>query len=177
MAIPAAYGSSQARGPIGAAAASLCHSHSNAESEPRLWPNLSSRQRQILNPLSEARDWTWNLMVPSWIHFCWATTGTPTFFWYLYSHFSYFMIIQFLWCIFSIHLLSAYRCMYSWPLNGVGVTSMVHLYVDVFFNRYCIPTRELWSMDAGPQMMMANHSYTWIFDWVVVVRTVLQSQP
>ena len=33
IAIPAAYGSSWARGWIGAAAASLCHSHSNARSE------------------------------------------------------------------------------------------------------------------------------------------------
>jgi len=31
-----AHGSSQARGRIGAASASLCHSHSNVESEPRL---------------------------------------------------------------------------------------------------------------------------------------------
>ena len=36
----------------------------------------SSQQRQILNPLSEARDGTCNLMVPSWIHFCCTTTGT-----------------------------------------------------------------------------------------------------
>ena len=36
MAAPAAYGSSQARGGIGAAAASLHHSHSNARSEPNL---------------------------------------------------------------------------------------------------------------------------------------------
>ena len=34
-------------------------------------------QRRILNPLSEARDGTWNLIAPSWIHFCCATTGTP----------------------------------------------------------------------------------------------------
>ena len=32
------YGSSQARGPVGAAAAGLCHSHSKARSEPRLPP-------------------------------------------------------------------------------------------------------------------------------------------
>ena len=38
----------------------------------------SSRQRQILNPLSEARYQTHNLMVPSWIHFHCATTGMPT---------------------------------------------------------------------------------------------------
>ena len=36
-AAPTAYGGSQARGQIGATAASLHHSHSNARSEPRLW--------------------------------------------------------------------------------------------------------------------------------------------
>ena len=34
-------------------------------------------QRRILDPLSEARDQTRNLMVPSQIHFRCATTGTP----------------------------------------------------------------------------------------------------
>ena len=38
-----------------------------------------SWQRQILNPQREARDQTHNLMVPSWIRFCCATTGTPTY--------------------------------------------------------------------------------------------------
>ena len=37
----------------------------------------SSQQRRILNPLSEARDLTRNLMVPSRIHFHCTTTGTP----------------------------------------------------------------------------------------------------
>ena len=37
----------------------------------------SSWQGWILNPLSEARDQTHNLMVPSWICFCCAMTGTP----------------------------------------------------------------------------------------------------
>ena len=37
----------------------------------------SSQQRQILKPLSEARDRTHNLMVPSQIHLCCAMTGTP----------------------------------------------------------------------------------------------------
>ena len=36
----------------------------------------NSQQRQILNPLSEARDQTHNLMVPSWIVST-AMTGTP----------------------------------------------------------------------------------------------------
>ena len=45
----------------------------------------SSQQRQILNPLSKARDRTLNLMVPNQICFCYATTGTPIiyrFFWW-----------------------------------------------------------------------------------------------
>ena len=64
-AAPVAYGGSQARGQIGTAAG-LRHSHSNPES-----------QCQILNPLIEARDRTHNLIVPSGIHFCCTTTGTP----------------------------------------------------------------------------------------------------
>ena len=37
----------------------------------------SSQQRQILNPLSKARDWTHTLMDTSQVHYHWATTGTP----------------------------------------------------------------------------------------------------
>ena len=37
----------------------------------------SSRQCQILNPLSKARDQTRNLVIPSQIHFHCATKGTP----------------------------------------------------------------------------------------------------
>ena len=37
----------------------------------------SSQQQWIFNPLREARDWTCNLMVTSWIGFCCATMGTP----------------------------------------------------------------------------------------------------
>ena len=40
MATPAAYGGSQARGQMGAIAASPHHSHSNAGSEPFLKPTL-----------------------------------------------------------------------------------------------------------------------------------------
>jgi len=40
MAEPAAYGSFQARDQIGAAAAGLCHRHSNTGSEPHLQPTL-----------------------------------------------------------------------------------------------------------------------------------------
>ena len=56
-----AYGGSQARGLIGAAAA-----------------GLQPQQRQILDPLSEARDQTNSLMVPSGIRFRCTTMGIPS---------------------------------------------------------------------------------------------------
>ena len=65
-AAPAAYGGSQVRGLIGAVATSLCLSHSNRGSE--LCPRPTPQQCRILNPLSEARDQTRNLMVPNWIY-------------------------------------------------------------------------------------------------------------
>ena len=37
----------------------------------------SSQQRQIVNPLSEAKDRIHNFMVPSWIRFHGAMMGTP----------------------------------------------------------------------------------------------------
>ena len=40
-------------------------------------PHHSSRQQQIPNPLSEARDQTYNLMIPSRICFCCSMMGTP----------------------------------------------------------------------------------------------------
>ena len=55
-------GVSQARGWIGVAATGLHH---------------SSQQHWILNPLSKARDWTCILLDTSWVHYCWATMGTP----------------------------------------------------------------------------------------------------
>ena len=63
-AAPVAYGSFLVGGQIGAAAARLGHSHSNAGSKLHLWRtslvcNLhhsSHQQGQILNLLSEARD-------------------------------------------------------------------------------------------------------------------------
>ena len=61
-AAPVAYGRSQARGQVGAAAAGL---HRN------------SQQHQILNPLSEARDGTHLHMDASQMHFYCATMGIP----------------------------------------------------------------------------------------------------
>ena len=60
---PVAYRSSQARVEIGAAAAGLCHSHSNVGSKPP----LCNLQHQIVNLLSKARDGTRILMDTSWV--------------------------------------------------------------------------------------------------------------
>ena len=67
------HGHSQARGRIGAVVAGLA----TATAMPDLRGSVlhhSSQQCRILNPLSEARDWTCVLMDTS---YCWATTRTP----------------------------------------------------------------------------------------------------
>ena len=67
-AIPIAYGSSQARGQIRAAAASLNHSQSNSGLEPGL-QSTPLWQCQILNPLIKVRDRTCVRFItakPSW---------------------------------------------------------------------------------------------------------------
>ena len=64
-AAPVGYGRSQARGRIGAAASSLCHSHSCG-----IWA-------MILNALSEAENPACILMDTSHVCCRWATTRTP----------------------------------------------------------------------------------------------------
>ena len=72
-----ANGGGQARGLIGATADSLCCCHINANMSRICDLCHGSWQHQILKSLSEARDQTCNLMVPSWICFRYAMTGTP----------------------------------------------------------------------------------------------------
>ena len=56
----------------------LAYATATAMQDPSRVCNLhhSPWQCRILNPLSETRDRTRNLIVTSWIHFCCATTGT-----------------------------------------------------------------------------------------------------
>ena len=74
-ATPTAHGGSQASPELWLPASTTA----TAVWDPSNICNLhhSSRQRQILNPLREYRDGTHNLLVPSGIRFCCATTGTP----------------------------------------------------------------------------------------------------
>ena len=73
----AAYGSSQTRDQVRAAAVGLCQSHSNTISELSLWPTTAHGNTGSFNTLSEAWDWTQVLMDPGWVCCCWATTGIP----------------------------------------------------------------------------------------------------
>ena len=66
-AAPTAYGGSQARSLIGAVAAGLHQSHSDAGSEPHLRPTPQLTAMPDCQQLSKGRDQTHNLMVPSWI--------------------------------------------------------------------------------------------------------------
>ena len=58
MAVPVAYGSSQARCQIGTAVARRCHSHGNTRSKPKLQATMQFVAAQILNPVSKAKDQT-----------------------------------------------------------------------------------------------------------------------
>ena len=72
-AVPTAYGSSQARGRIGAVAAGLHQSHSYA-GQCHIYDLPHSSQQLIVSPLSKARDQTCVFMDPSWDCYHWAMT-------------------------------------------------------------------------------------------------------
>ena len=81
---PTAYGRSQARGGMRAAARATA----TATPGPSLVCDLhhSSLHCWILNPLSEARDQTSILMDTSRVGYHWATMGTPHWWYFEFSH-------------------------------------------------------------------------------------------
>ena len=94
----AAYGSSQARGWIGAAASSLRYSHSNARSELHPWPMPQLMTTPDPQP-TEARDPTHILSNSSQVHYHWATIGTSLsflvwFIWVLFIFFSWWALLN-----------------------------------------------------------------------------------
>ena len=90
---PAAYGSSQARGQIRDAVASLHHSHSNARSELHL-----QTTPQLVATLSKAKDWTHILMDTSWVLNPPSLNGNSSFS-FLKASFAKYMILG--WQFFS----------------------------------------------------------------------------
>ena len=73
-AAPMAYEGSQARG-SNQSCSPLTYTTATATPDLSCICDLyhSSQQYRIPNPLSEARDWTLNVMVPSWVCFCCST--------------------------------------------------------------------------------------------------------
>ena len=93
-ATPTAHGGYQARGltelqlPAYTTATAMPDLSHICDLHHSLW------QCQILNLLSEPRDWTCNLMVPSQIHFCWAMMGTLWISFFMLSFFGWFEILK-----------------------------------------------------------------------------------
>ena len=83
----------------------LAYARATATRDPSLIcsQHHSSQQRWMLNPLSKARDWTCNLIVPNRIHFNhWATMGTPKLtdsFIFQSAVEAFHWILQFSYCI------------------------------------------------------------------------------
>ena len=78
MATPTTWGSSQARGQIGAEAVAYTTATAMPDRSRVCELHHCSWKRRILNPLSEVRDRTHSLMVPSRIRFRHAMLGTPS---------------------------------------------------------------------------------------------------
>ena len=93
MTAPVAYGSSQAKGWIGAEAEACAIATTMPDPSCICGLHCNSRQCQILNPVSKVRDRTHILMDTSWIHYRWATLETPKFFLYLRFSISWMRLI------------------------------------------------------------------------------------
>ena len=87
----------------------------------------SSQLHRVPNPLSEARDWTCNLIDTSQIHFCCTIMGTPTY-WFLKS----FIFFQHMHSHFLEFNLNRYSSCSFWSFE---LCSMVWLYLEFFFFR------------------------------------------
>ena len=85
-----AYGNSQARGPIGAIAAGLCHTMAMPDLSQICKLPQSLWQCWILNPLSGARDWTHILMDTSQILNLLCHNGTTFLYLFIYDRIIYF---------------------------------------------------------------------------------------
>ena len=94
---PVPCGSFRARDRIAAAAVGLCHSHGNARSKPHLWP---------MQQLSAMPDPEWDQGSNPYPHrhyvgflTHWATTGTPTFFFFFLKYSCFIMCANFCWIL------------------------------------------------------------------------------
>ena len=84
----------------------------------------SSQQCHVLNPLSETKDHTRILLDPTWVHYFWATLGTPRF------SFFYFVAAS------LSHLLSSWSCQglinLSWRRKPEGSVLLTLLWDEIW---------------------------------------------
>ena len=128
-AAPVAYGGSQARGWIGAVAASLHHSHSNAGS---------------LIHWAKVRDQTRVLMDTNQVHYCWAMMGTPHNSIYLRNKDGDTDVVS-IWHLISIVFHKVYLHTLSKQLNFP------------FISQYMYPWSEIWLIQFWLLQMVYYH--------------------
>ena len=132
----AAYGSTQARSQIKAAAAGPLHSQSNTGSELDCGLQHRSRQCQILNPLSQAWD---QISHPHGYQLDWLPLNHNRkyifvlFFHYYFHYFFCFYIFIFLFFIFLFPQYIFFFLLYS-------MVTQLHIHVLFFFSHYHAPT-------------------------------------
>ena len=103
-------------------------------------------QCQKLNPLSKARDGTWILMDTSWIHYPWATRGTPKmYFWHVnIIKFQFQSIDKFFWIhqqFVYILFLAAFSLKQTWVVGQQRLYSLQSLkeLLSGFFTELSVP--------------------------------------
>ena len=103
-----------------------------------------SQQHWILNPLSNARDWTRNLMVLSRICFCCATMGTHV----VYSFCFVLFCFCFLFCLFAISWATSSAFGGSQARGRIGpvATSLRQSHSNVGSEPHLQPTPQLTAM-------------------------------
>ena len=123
-AAPAAYGSFQARGWIGTAAAS----HSHARSKPRLCPTTQLMAAPVPWPTQWARDQTRILMDTSQVRYCWAIMETPVHRYFKLESIFINILPLSAPSTFSIHVFSLYSSslIWNWKLFSSFPSCLLH---------------------------------------------------
>ena len=127
----------------------------------------SSQQRWFLNPLSKARVWTSILMDTNQVPYHWATTGTPTSFFYIeYSCFPISFVEK--------TVLSPWECL------GNTVKNNFNIYMSVYFwPFFSILLVYMAILMPGPQCFAYCRfviSFIFQFYWVWLIHITIEVQ-
>ena len=112
--------------------------------------DLCCNSRWILNPLSEARDWTWVLMDTSWVRYCWAPRGTPLSVTLWHS----FNLSGLIFLTAHLHSQTGLRCVHCF--SGCSIT----FFLVLTFEECCqgIATSFLYCLLSSPLVRFPNHN-------------------